>query len=336
MLRRRARRLPILIAALVLAGGIAVAVLHHGTTTVTLAVARIGPAVEAVYATGNVEPEFWARIGPVSTGRIAEVLVKEGDSVTIGQPLARLDDREARARVAELEARAAYWRGEVARSRTLTERGIRSKEASDKAQSEYQQVQAAIQAARQRRLDLVVTSPIDGVVLRRDGEPGEVVEPKDALFWIGEPRPLRITADVDEEDIARVSPGQRVLIKADAFSDRILDGTVDRMTPKGDPVQKAFRVRVRLPDDTPLLVGMTAEINIVTAEKAAALLVPAGAAAGATLMVVEDGRAQPRNVRFGIRGRDAVEVVEGLAAGATVVVNPPSTLKPGDRVAAGP
>lgn len=332
MFRRRTRVLPIVAVMLALAGAGALALFRNGAAPLAMAPPERGTAVEAVYATGTVEPVVWARVGPVGTGRIAEILAFEGDGVKEGQTLARLDDREARARVAELEARSAYWREEQERARQLAARGIKSREAEEKARSEYNAVVAAINAARQRRQDLAVTSPVDGVVLRRDGEVGEVVDVEDALFWVGEPKPLRITADVDEEDIARASPGQEVLIKADAFPDQALKGVVDRITPKGDPINKTFRVRIRLPDDTPLMIGMTTEVNIITAVKADALLVPAAAVIDGRLFVVEDGKALQRTVKIGIKGRDKVEVVDGLAQGETVIASPPAGLRSGDRV----
>ncbi|MBF0326404.1 efflux RND transporter periplasmic adaptor subunit [Magnetospirillum moscoviense] len=333
MIRRPFSILRLLLVLAVIAAGAAWLYLQNGTAKVALATARPGPAIEAVYATGTVEPESWAKVGPLTVGRIAEMLVTEGERVTQGQKLARLDDREAAAKVAELEARAAYWREEMGRARTLADKGIKAREAEQKAASEYNQVTAAIAAARQRRADLVVAAPIDGVVLRRDFEPGEVVGTDSTLFWIGEARPLRITADVDEEDIARVMPGQKVLIKADAFPDAALTGRVDRLTPKGDPINKTFRVRVRLPDDTPVMIGMTAEINIITAEKTDALLIPAAAiSADGTVWRVVDGRAQPQTARLGIRGRDRVEVLGGLNEGDSVIAAPPTGLKAGDRV----
>lgn len=334
MIHRLLSRLPLIAVVLALAGGGAWLWRTNGAAEVTLVAARRGPAVEAIYATGTVEAEKWARIAPVVPGRIAEILAFEGDSVKEGQPLTRLDDREARAKVSELEAKAAYWREEMNRSRTLAERGIRSKEAEEKSKSEYNQVIAAINAARQRRTDLVVTSPLDGMVLRRDGEVGELAEIKDVLFWVGAPRPLRITAEVDEEDIARVRVGQKVLIKADAFMDRVLEARVDRITPKGDPVNKTFRVRVVMPDDTPLLVGMTTEINIITRETADAVLVPASALLDGKVLTVEQGVVAAVPVRTGIRGRTMVEVADGLAAGRMIIAAPPAGLKVGDRVRA--
>lgn len=332
--RRRFRHLPML---LLLAFALAAAgymIMRNGARDVELVSPFRGQAVEAVYATGVVEPEQWAKIAALAPGRIAEILVREGDTVRQGQPLARLDDREARARVAELEAKAAYWREQMVRSKALAERGIRSQDAYEKDKSELDQINSAIAAARQRRSDLVVTAPLDGTVMRRDFELGEVVGINDPLFWIGAPRPLRITADVDEEDIPRVIPGQKVLIKADAFPDRVLEARVNRITPKGDPVNKTFRVRMVLPDDTPLLVGMTTEVNIITAEKADALLVAASALVGDKVFVAVNGEARLRPVTIGIRGRKAIEVLDGVSLDDRVIANPPAGLKPGEKVRA--
>jgi RND family efflux transporter MFP subunit len=321
-----------LLVLLALAGGGAWLWQRGGGTEIEVVHPHRGPAVEAIYATGTVEAEKWARIAPVMPGRIAEILVKEGDRVREGQPLARLDDREARAKIAELEAKVGYWREEMERAATLAERGIRPKESAQKSRSEYEQVVATINAARQRRSDLVVTAPIDGVVLRRDGEIGEMAELKDALFWVGAPKPLRITAEVDEEDIARVHVGQKVLIKADAFADRVLEARVDRITPKGDPINKTFRVRVILPDDSPLLIGMTTEINIIIAERADALLIPAAALIDGKVLAVENGAVPLRPVTLGIRGRTQVEIKDGLDLDAVIAAAPPPGLKAGDQV----
>ena len=68
-------------------------------SAVAIAMATSGPALQAVYATGNVEPVHWARVGPAVRARVTDVMVEEGQRVTEGQPLAHLDNREARHRV---------------------------------------------------------------------------------------------------------------------------------------------------------------------------------------------------------------------------------------------
>lgn len=303
---------------------------------VEVAVATRGPAVQAAYATGVVEPLSWAKVGPLTTGRIAAIYARDGAPLKAGQPLARLDDREATARLAELEARERYWREELARQTQLADRGFASRDARERAQSEYLQVQAAIAAQRQRISDLTLVTPMDGIVLRQDGEVGETVESKSTLFWVGQPRPLRITADVDEEDIPRIAPGQVTYVKSDAFPDAQLMGRVAEITPKGDPVAKSYRVRVALPDDTPLKIGMTTEINVIVHEVPAAVLVPVGALRGPPrarfVFVVEDGRARRVPVEVGILGRSMAEIRTGLGPGARVVAQPPADLAEGTRL----
>ncbi|HWT08266.1 MAG TPA: efflux RND transporter periplasmic adaptor subunit [Roseomonas sp.] len=299
---------------------------------VAIAMATSGPALRAVYATGSVEPVHWARVGPAIRARVTEVMVEEGQRVTEGQPLARLDDREARHRVEEVEARARFADDEFARIRALVTRDIASRSALDRAEAEARAVRAAADAARRRLDDTIVRAPSAGLVLRRDVEPGEVVDTPASLFWIGEPRPLRVTAEVDEEDIAQVREGQRVLLRADAFPNQVLTATVGQITPKGDATRKAYRVRLVLPDDTPLLIGMTVEANIVLRQTDDAVLVPPAAVRDGRVFVVRRETVERRPVELGVQGPRAVEVLRGLARGEAVVLDPPAGLADGQAV----
>jgi RND family efflux transporter MFP subunit len=299
---------------------------------VALVPVKRGDAVEAVYATGSVEPVNWAKVAPTTVGRIVEIRARDGDKVKKGDVLARLDDREEKARLAELEARAEFLKRDRDRYAKLAERDVVSRKTFDQLSSEYEQARAAVDAARKRLADLTLLSPLDGTVLRQDGEIGEVVSKDEILFWVGQPHPLRIVAEVDEEDIPLVRVGQKVLIRADAFPGRVFEGQVAEITPKGDPVTKNYRVRIGLPPDLPLLIGMTTEVNIVTREKANALLVPFSAVRKGTVFVVEDGRARARKVVTGIVGDVMVEIVEGLKDGETVIENPPEDLRDGEAV----
>jgi len=300
--------------------------------TVAVAAATVGPAVEAVYATGTVEPVRWAAVGPALKARLREVLADDGDRVAAGQVLAHLDDTVAAVQVAEAEARARFARSEADRVQRLAERANAARSEVDRAISEAGAMEAVAEAARRRLDDYDLKAPIDGVVLRRDGEPGEMVDTSDTVFWIGDPKPLRITADVDEEDVPRVAPGQKVLLRADAFPDRVIEGRLTSITPKGDPVQKTYRVRIALPDDAPLLIGMTVEANIVVREDPAAVLVPSAALRDGVLFVLDGDRAMRREVVLGVQGPKLAEVRAKLAAGETVIVDPPSDLAHGQHV----
>ncbi|WP_269583643.1 efflux RND transporter periplasmic adaptor subunit [Roseibium sp. Sym1] len=279
-----------------------------------------GRAAEVVYATAVVEPVRWAKVTSIIRERIVTLCNCEGMEVTKGDQLAELDSGDARATLAELEARQVLAQSDRERAQQLLERRVVSQQVYDKAQSELIRVNAMIAAQKERLRDYRIVAPMDGVVLRQDGSVGEVAEPGEILFWIGQPTPLQLVAEVNEEDIPKVARGQTALIKADAFPGRDLTAEVSRITPKGDPVLKNYRVYLDLPDKTPLQIGMTAEINIVTREKSGALLLPLAAFDGSKVQSVgEDNRISLVTLEIGIRGTRAVEVLGGLDADAKVV-----------------
>jgi len=169
-------------------------------------------------------------------------------------------------------------------------------------------------------------------VLKEDGEVGDMVDPGTILYRIGNPLPLWVVADVNEEDIPRVRVGQKALLRTDAFSGQVLPGCVKEITPAGDPVSKTFRVRIGLPDDTPLRVGMSVEANIVSRDKQDAILVPANAVVNNSLLMIEDNRAHRRTVETGIRGAGTVEIVRGASEGELVASPATTNIKNGSRV----
>lgn len=288
-----------------------------------------GHAVEAVYATGVIEPLRWAKVSPMQAGRIAQILARDGDRVAEGAVLARLDDREPRANLAQLQAREKFLREEVDRMRPLRERGVVSQQNYDRAVSDLNQASAQIAAARKLLADRTLEAPIAGVILRQDGLVGEVVEAGRVLYWVGPPRPIRVVADVDEQDIPRVRAGQRVLVKADAFPGQAIEGKVADITLKGDPINQTYRVYIALPDDAPLLIGMTVEVNIVLREAPDALLVPQTVLRDGKAWLFRDGRIEPIAPKIGAVGERAVEIVEGLSSDDVLLLAPPRDLRAG-------
>ncbi|WP_417685540.1 efflux RND transporter periplasmic adaptor subunit [Roseibium sp.] len=296
-----------------------------------------GTAVDVVYATAVVEPVTWAKVTSVIRKRIVDLCGCEGAAVKEGDELARLDSGDARATLKELEARQLLAQADRERAFELLERRVVSQQVYDKAQSQLVQVNALIAAQKERLRDYVITAPMDGTVLRQDGAVGEVAEPGDILFWIGPPTPLQLIAEVNEEDIPKVEPGQRALIRADAFPNTDLEATVARITPKGDPVLKNYRVYLDLPQETPLRIGMTVELNILTRQVEDALLIPVAAIDGTQIMTIDpDGRVRTSDIEIGIRGSTSAEVLAGLDQDALIVSPFDEDLEDGDKVSAGP
>jgi RND family efflux transporter MFP subunit len=290
-----------------------------------------GTAVEIVYATGAVEPIRWARVASLIRNRILEICDCEGKAVAKGHLLGRLDDKDVRAQLQELRAREEFAKRELNRQTELIGRGATTTQAYERASMDLRSIQGLISVQVERLADFTITAPIDGVVLRRDGEVGEIADVGQILFRIGVLKPLQVVAEVNEEDIPRVVVGQTVLLRTDAFMGRRLTGTVREVTLIGDPVAKTYRIKAALPDDTPLLPGMSVEANIVTREKPDALLIPSDAVQGTSVFVVDGTHVRKRSIELGIRGTRAIEVLSGLAAHEQVVSPVPATLVDGRR-----
>ena len=296
--------------------------------------AQRGTAVEIVYGTGSVEPVRWAKVTSLIRGRIVDVCYCEGKTVTREEVLARLDDREAQAALKELRAREAFFKREMDRVTELMARGASTAQSFERASRDIEQIQALIAVQEARIKDYSIVSPMAGLVLRRDGEIGEIAEVGQILFRVGVPKPLDIVAEVNEEDIPRVAVGQTALLRTDAFPDVRLAAKVREITPMGDPVTKTYRVRLGLPDDTALRPGMSVEVNIVSREKPDVLLVPSNAILDNAVFTIEDGKLRRRTVKIGIRGTRQSEVVSGLNAGERVVAPATTELTTGRRVRA--
>ncbi|MGA2493568.1 MAG: efflux RND transporter periplasmic adaptor subunit [Roseiarcus sp.] len=312
---------------------------------VTVAAPARGQAVQAVYATGTVEANVTVRVAGQTAGRIIELKADEGQIVKTGDILARFDDGDMRASAAELEARALYAGQTFERVEALSRQGWVTRDRADQARADMEATRQAAQRAKDQMSFLTIRAPTAGQIIRRDGEVGDFIPLNQPVFYLARAGgALRITADVDEEDVPLVAIGQKVLIRADAFPDQVFDGGVAEITPKGDPVARSYRVRIALPENIPLRIGMTAETNIVTRENKDALLISTsalpsggtalgqGKSADSMVWVVRDGRVRRQPVRIGIRGRERTEIANGVTESDHLVVDAPQNLEPDERV----
>jgi RND family efflux transporter MFP subunit len=225
------------------------------TTEVTL-LSPVQSSVE-VTATGYIVPQITSKVGPHDTGRLARVLVKEGDTVKAGQVLAEmetLDQRSAiagatsrvavaRARVETARATLAETKVKVAREGTLVEHGAESKSVIDDLVAQQtsleQQVKAAeaeVAASEAERATLgvslqqrTVVSPIDGTVVTKPMKSGEIASPNDqtaAIVELADFSSLLAEVDVPENRLASIKVAGPADIILDAYPDRHYRGEV--------------------------------------------------------------------------------------------------------------
>lgn len=305
---------------------------HFFTQKVETVKPHVGSAVQAVYATGTVEATVMLPIAPRVTARLMEMHVDEGSEVRKDQVLARLEDADLQQSLQEKRAREEGTRKDYERAALLVKRNVASRQDVDRAKAEWEAAQATRKLAEAQIGFTQLTAPADGRIIRRDGEIGQLIATNQPLFWMSCCAPLRISAEVDEEDIALVQPNQRVLIRADAFPDKIFHGVVQSITPKGDAIARSYRVRIGFSEETPLLIGMTAETNIITGERAKALLIPSTAMDGGFVWLVQEQRLKKQAVKIGIKAKEEVEILSGVTDQDLIALHPQPDWQDGMRI----
>ncbi len=195
--------------------------------------------------------------------------------------------------------------------------------------------EAALETARAEQAKQAVKSPVQGVVLDRPTPVGTRVGVNDHLMQVADVAQdkLLMRAQVDEEDIDKVSEGQDVRMTLYAFDDRVFSGSVKRVYDKADEARRTFEVDVEIDrGDARLAAGMTGELAFILDRRSDVMLVPAQAVSGNRVWVVRGGRAEPVEVDIGIRSVTRVEIKGGLAVGDTVVLSPTAGMSPGTSV----
>lgn len=281
-----------------------------------------------------------------STGRsAAQASVAQAESVLVAAQaeLKRTLDLVARGFLSE--ARLDEVRRTVAVAQAQLD-GARAQSAANaepgtdvaQAQAQLALASAARAAAESRLGEAVITAPADARVLSRLVEPGQIVQPGRALLALALAGPLQLVAQVDERYLAQLQPGQTAAVLADAYPAQRFTSRVLSIAPLVDAQRGAIEVKLSLPQPPSFLrEDMTVSVEVETARREQALVVPADAlrgdeSTGPRVWLARDGRVEARQVRLGLRTLDAVEVLDGLSAGELVLIGPAP--QPGERVRA--
>ena len=232
----------------------------------------------------------------------------------IGQ--AALDDVRKAVELAE-----AQWRSAQTQLRSAGPSG------SDRAVAETALAQARASAAMTRaRLGYAtIVAPADGVLISRDVERGDVVQPGKALMTLSPFGETQLVVQIDEKNLSLLSLGQRARASADAYPEQRFAAELDYINPGVDAQRGSVEVKLRVPSPPAYLKqDMTVSVDIEVARRNQAVVVPADAVRDADgrnpwVLKVDDGHARRQPIALGLRGNGLDEVTKGLAVGDRVV-----------------
>ena len=355
-------------------------------TTTTVAQ---GTVQAAIFGIGTVEARTSWNLGPTATGRVLSVAVDVGDTVQAGQVLAEMDpvDQDARlaaldaaaqrarsaqgaaqAQLAEAQARHRLAAQNLQRNQSLADQHFISASALESRQTELQQADAAVAAARanvdssareleraqaersggqRQRGVLRLRAPAAGVVVARNAEPGSTLNAGQALLQVIDPGSLWVRMRVDQGRAQGLAVGLPARVVLRSRPGAVLAGRVARLEALADSVAEERVAHVTLTPaqaalepgqaGAPATVGELAEITLDLPATAPSPVLPNAAVqmrqGQSGVWLLQDGKPRFAPVTLGAASLDGqVQVLQGLAVGDTVVVYSQAPLREGQRV----
>jgi RND family efflux transporter MFP subunit len=300
---------------------------------------------------GTVQPNVYkeVRVTPLVGGTVTQVMAEIGQAVQRGQPLAQIFSQElatAQAMLHSAEAEFTAEHNKLLRVQELLKLGAASREELEAVQASHDVHATHIEEARQRlryfglteeqvnqvaagrtvSSTLSIPAPIDGVILSRSVNPGQVVAAGQEMFTVTDLTAVWVEGNLLEDDFARVRLGSQATITAPAYPGQIYRGSVEYIDPRVDPQTRTAKVRVAVsnPGGT-LRLGMYMDMLFRTGV-ASVPVVPKEAVQmiGPNSVVYvpvegQEGRFRERMIRTGEASATGYQVLEGVKPGETVV-----------------
>ena len=294
--------------------------------------------VDAILATGQIEAINAVELRPDIEGRITAILVREGATVSKGQPLFQVDDAELKAEVARAEAERDLARQSLTRTRELLSQKASSQSEMERAEATARSTEAEYQLLKVRLDRTTVRAPFSGVAGRRLVSLGDYVTTSSGLMAIQTVSPQRAVFQVPERYADKLKVGQEVTFQVAALPGREFAGRVDFVDPVVQLPGRTITVKAQVPNPRrELQSGMFIEVRLATDVRPSAVVIAEDAVLPIQgtnyVWVAVDGKATRRQVELGVRTPGFVEARSGVEAGEQVVVGGQERLAEGAPVA---
>lgn len=300
-----------------------------------------GPIEAVLRFSTNLEAEEAVGVFSQASRQVQRLFAEEGDRVSKGQVLVRLQDEEQRNRVAKVKGQLARARREYDRQNRLFEQKLIAEQTFNDATYELEQLELELEDAERELAYTEVKAPIAGTITQRMVSVGDTVTVNQHLFDMVDFDSIVARVYVPEKELARLERGQPARIMAPALGrDNIYRGSVDRLSPIVDPRSGTVKVTVAIPRQQGLRPGMYVDVQLVTAVREDAVLVPKRALVFdddqvfVYRMKEEGGEKRVERVYLvpALENETMIEPRDGIEAGASVVVAGQAGLKDGALV----
>ncbi len=264
-------------------------------------------------------------IGSDVAGKVIKMNVQEGDRVSKGQVIAKLDDEMLELQLESASVNVEMNRNDDARNNNLIKQNAISGVQSEKTKLALKAAEAQYKLIKKQLKNTTITAPFSGVVTKKMIDLGSVIGAGTPLIELTDITSLKLTISVPERDILKFKVGQKVLLNADVYGSKEFKGTVSSISFKADASHN-FKIEITTPNtkESPLMAGMYGSVVLNNNSAKTALAIPRKALIGSTkkskVFVVSNGKAKLKSFTAGAGDSEFIEVVDGLNENDLVVV----------------
>ena len=279
---------------------------------------------QALAAVGSLRSDETVILRPEVAGRVSQILFREGERVTKGQVLIKLDDSVQQADLDRAKANLTLSKTKHERSIDLRNKGFISSQALEEAENNWKVAQADSELMAARSGKTAIHAPFSGTIGLRQISVGDYVKEGQDIVNLESLDPLKVDFRVPELALSLLRDGQLLQITLDALPDKAYDGKVVAINPLIDANGRAVVIRAQVPNrDGKLRPGMFARVRLFTSGDKDTIVVPEESlfplGDDKYVYKVVDGKAMRQKIDIGQRREGKVEVLAGLAAGDVVV-----------------
>lgn len=294
--------------------------------------------ISAYYSnTATLEAVQEATIVSKVRGIVQNLQVEEGDYVTAGQILAKIEDDQYRIESERTKATMDRLYNDYQRNKELFDKGLISAEVYENSRYEYESQKSAYELAQLNYDYTSIKSPISGVISERFIKVGNMIGTDQQVFVVTDFDPIQANLFIPEHERSKMKVGQRTELIADAIPGKVFAGKIERISPTIDPQTGTFRVTVYLDDNNDLLrPGMFGRVKIVYDTRMNTKMILKSAIISEdetqSVFVIKDSLAFKKIIKTGYVNGTKIEVLEGLEEGDIVVTTGQGSLTDSTRV----
>jgi membrane fusion protein (multidrug efflux system) len=291
---------------------------------------------DRIHATGTIIADEEVEIRSEISGKVVNILFREGSHVRRGNLLVKIDDSELQAQAFTLESQQKLAMDKENRRRQLLDKGNISPEDYDVTLNELNAIRGEVQLIKARIQKTELRAPFDGIIGLRYVSEGSYVSPQTRIASLQGTSSVKIDFSVPERYAGAVTPGQTIYF-ATAGAEGLATGTIYAVEPKIDPSTRTVLLRARAPNpEGRWAPGSFADVELILREVPDAVMIPTQALVpdieGHKVYVARNGVAAESRVEIGLRTETKVQVVKGLQPADTVITTGILELVPGAPV----